>query len=379
MGVCGTALDRPIYYAVRITDALVGPHAVELVRMFINEERAHSLEYRLENEDLLIAKALQRPIFGWGGWGRNCVYDGDRQAAYHHRREVDHRSGTVRIRRSGLDGHGLALAGGAVPQALPRPAVGPPQSRTRHGDCRDRGPLLLDGLFNGMPNVIYIIAAGGLVNIVPVRTRPQVQTTHWPPTPGSAGGPIPGPGTLLERSRTARRGKDRLASCPRPLDQADGGRSVSPARRQQWCDCANDLAWLLVNAADPAVKTPPSPFRWPSRRPRRIPNAAPTGIPWGLFIIAPATSKPRSPPSIERWPSAEGARPSTTSFWPWLTRSSATKNKLSTGSPRRCSGWNNITLVMRNCGRLCDEARSILFAVPETSDTSLTPALRLHD
>ena len=30
----------------------------------------------------------------------------------------------------------------------------------------------------------------------------------------------------------------------------------SPAPHQQWCDCANDLAWLLVNAADPVVNDP---------------------------------------------------------------------------------------------------------------------------
>ena len=30
-----------------------------------------------------------------------------------------------------------------------------------------------------MLNVIYIIAAGGLVNIVPARTRPRVKTAAW--------------------------------------------------------------------------------------------------------------------------------------------------------------------------------------------------------
>ncbi len=41
----------------------------------ISTARAQSLEFRLENEELLIEKALERPIFGWGGWGRNRVYD----------------------------------------------------------------------------------------------------------------------------------------------------------------------------------------------------------------------------------------------------------------------------------------------------------------
>ena len=27
------------------------------------------------NENLLVEKALKQPVFGWGGWGRACVYD----------------------------------------------------------------------------------------------------------------------------------------------------------------------------------------------------------------------------------------------------------------------------------------------------------------
>lgn len=37
--------------------------------------RARSLEYRIENEDLLLAKASERPLFGWGLWNRNRVFD----------------------------------------------------------------------------------------------------------------------------------------------------------------------------------------------------------------------------------------------------------------------------------------------------------------
>lgn len=40
-----------------------------------SEERAASLEYRLRNEDMLLTKAQERPLFGWGSWGRNRVYD----------------------------------------------------------------------------------------------------------------------------------------------------------------------------------------------------------------------------------------------------------------------------------------------------------------
>jgi hypothetical protein len=38
-------------------------------------ERENSLRFRLDNEDLLLDRAEERPLFGWGGWGRNRVYD----------------------------------------------------------------------------------------------------------------------------------------------------------------------------------------------------------------------------------------------------------------------------------------------------------------
>ncbi len=37
-------------------------------------ERAQSLEFRFQNEDILMERALQKPFFGWSGWGRARVY-----------------------------------------------------------------------------------------------------------------------------------------------------------------------------------------------------------------------------------------------------------------------------------------------------------------
>ncbi|HEY9739670.1 MAG TPA: O-antigen ligase domain-containing protein [Coleofasciculaceae cyanobacterium] len=38
-------------------------------------ERAQSLKFRLDNEEMLSKKARQRMMFGWGGYGRNRVYE----------------------------------------------------------------------------------------------------------------------------------------------------------------------------------------------------------------------------------------------------------------------------------------------------------------
>lgn len=41
----------------------------------ISEERAGSLQFRLDNEDILLDRANLKPFSGWGSWGRNRVYD----------------------------------------------------------------------------------------------------------------------------------------------------------------------------------------------------------------------------------------------------------------------------------------------------------------
>jgi hypothetical protein len=40
-----------------------------------SQDRAGSLKFRFDNEEILYEKAMERPLFGWGGWGRSRVYD----------------------------------------------------------------------------------------------------------------------------------------------------------------------------------------------------------------------------------------------------------------------------------------------------------------
>lgn len=62
------------YLVVRSTGDWSGQAIVEMSKM-VSDERAGSLQFRLDNEDLLASKAWERPVFGWGGWGRSRVYN----------------------------------------------------------------------------------------------------------------------------------------------------------------------------------------------------------------------------------------------------------------------------------------------------------------
>jgi hypothetical protein len=40
-----------------------------------SEARHQSLEFRIVNEEQLLARAMEKPWFGWGGYGRNLIID----------------------------------------------------------------------------------------------------------------------------------------------------------------------------------------------------------------------------------------------------------------------------------------------------------------
>jgi len=43
----------------------------------VNPDRAQSLGFRFMNEEQLLARAAEKPLFGWGGWGRNLIRDSE--------------------------------------------------------------------------------------------------------------------------------------------------------------------------------------------------------------------------------------------------------------------------------------------------------------
>jgi hypothetical protein len=56
---------------------LIPVHQIASAASIISADRASSFRYRVENEDLLLAKANEKPLFGWGTWGRSRVFQAD--------------------------------------------------------------------------------------------------------------------------------------------------------------------------------------------------------------------------------------------------------------------------------------------------------------
>jgi hypothetical protein len=65
----------PVAFAGGRLTGWSGRELVALSQRWVNPERAQSLQFRIENEDMLIAKATQRPWLGWGRFGRSRIFD----------------------------------------------------------------------------------------------------------------------------------------------------------------------------------------------------------------------------------------------------------------------------------------------------------------
>ncbi len=141
--------------------------------LLVGESRADSLDFRFDNDDFLIAKARQRPMFGWGGWSRNRVFDdkgNDIAITDGYWVIVFGINGFVGLISLNL---AMLLPAGQFLARFPierwnQPSLGAVPVIATIVDL-----FMLDCLVNAMPNLIYVIAAGGLFNIIPSRTGPK--------------------------------------------------------------------------------------------------------------------------------------------------------------------------------------------------------------
>ena len=71
---CAASLVACAYPFLR-NNGLAPTQLVSQAASAVSADRMKSFQVRVENEEALLAKANQKPWFGWGGWGRNRIYD----------------------------------------------------------------------------------------------------------------------------------------------------------------------------------------------------------------------------------------------------------------------------------------------------------------
>lgn len=158
-------LAAPLYMLVRSTGDWSGQSMVGLASA-IHQRRGESLQFRLDNEDMLVAKALQRPLFGWGGWGRARVWKEDWRGEL---KDVSVTDGlwVIAFGNTGITGLVAVTSIFLVPSlCVARRYSAREWLHPAVASVTVLAVLLslytVDNLFNAMFNPVYVVAAGAL-------------------------------------------------------------------------------------------------------------------------------------------------------------------------------------------------------------------------
>ena len=152
----------PLYVVARTGGQWDGRDLVAATEQYLDEDRAASLEYRLRNEEVLVEKAMRRPVVGWGGWGRARVYDADG-------RDISVTDGLWVITFGERGFLGLTALGLVVllpvARAVTRLGARPWTEAAASPAAAAALVLVLysiDSLMNAMVNPVFLLLAGGL-------------------------------------------------------------------------------------------------------------------------------------------------------------------------------------------------------------------------
>jgi hypothetical protein len=160
----------PTYVGLRISGLWHGEQLVAVVAR-INPARAQSVGGRFEQERMLLDKARQRPLVGWGQWNRWRVQNARGEDV-----TIADSLWIISLGRTGILGLSAVMAAILLPTGLLcarigasrwlEPATGPPAVLSVLLVM-----YMLDGLLNAMLNPAFIIAGGGLSGFYVIEPR----------------------------------------------------------------------------------------------------------------------------------------------------------------------------------------------------------------
>jgi tetratricopeptide (TPR) repeat protein len=289
-------LFAPAYVGLRIPNLWSGQELVRLFKDYFSTLRAESLAYRFMCEDLLIVKAVEQPVFGWGGWGRSAVYfdeDGDRT-----KHVPTDGLWIIVLGTKGFVGLTLFYLALVLPAILflwrfPATMWRIPNVAPTALAATLLGLYMIDCLLNGFINIIYVSLAGAIIGMTPAQLGVSLARGRGVNTLATwanrvSGRTAIGAGLGLDKVNGGMAQQalslglegvgaaDRCRSLGRSLKLDGRFAEAQTAWRQaldiltrltalhpdasdlqrRWCDCANDLAWLLLSQPNPDSRDP---------------------------------------------------------------------------------------------------------------------------
>lgn len=159
-------------YINAVSGTYVADQIVESLSKILPEDRVESLVFRFNNEELLSAKARERIVFGWGGYGRALLFNPDGS-----QRTIPD---SLWINIFGQNGT-VGLVSLFVAMLLPTLTLFWARYPARLWTNRRVASAavialmtalyMVDCLINAMVNPIYILAAGGIAGLALKRER----------------------------------------------------------------------------------------------------------------------------------------------------------------------------------------------------------------
>lgn len=175
-------LAVPLLYAyTRTTGIWDGRNLSSLVAREINPDRAQSLQFRFDNEAILINKALEGTVFGWGGYGRSRVYDESG-------RDISVTDGLwiITLGQNGIFGLAALLAAMQAPVFFYLMRIKPERYKLANWGAPTvmavfLATYMIDSMLNAMINPVYMLFNGGIIGLLlKPETEMATQTSFEP-------------------------------------------------------------------------------------------------------------------------------------------------------------------------------------------------------
>ena len=254
-------LFLPLYVGLRVPNLWTGDELVRFFGATLSPDRAASLEYRFMCENLLIRKGLEQPVWGWGGYGRNFAFFDEEKT---HHVQMDG-LWIITLGTHGFVGLSLFYLVLELPVILflvrfpvrlwSHPRVAPAAVAAMLLTL-----YMIDCTVNGFTNIIYICMAGGLIGIIPAGVGLLTHTLDGEQPNQVLPRPVVTRIAMADRYRELGRSlksqrlwADTYSAWQQSLEMLTellARYSDHSALLQRWCDCANDVAWLLLNHPD---------------------------------------------------------------------------------------------------------------------------------
>jgi hypothetical protein len=156
----------PLYVYTRTTGIWDGTNLSGFVAEKFSPTRAQSLQFRFDNETILIKKAMEGTVFGWGGYGRSRVYDDTGK-------DITIADGLwiITLGQNGIFGLLALMLAVQTPVILYISRSDPARWNEKNRGAPTvmivfLATYMIDSLLNAMINPVYMVFSGGIVSML---------------------------------------------------------------------------------------------------------------------------------------------------------------------------------------------------------------------